>query len=158
MGFSNWLQVNEQGMKRFESFVSIVASFSAIVGVIIALFLLYLTKKDISTTAKNIRAGTIYSIARDGRELNIKLTKKEVGVGAVHNYLHSVWHQKRLGILDERVWSPIENEICAFLRDTPDARSYWDKETRSFFDSDFVAWIEEIQNRPECKPNKGGTP
>lgn len=158
MGFLNWLQVSEQGMKRFESFISVVASFFMIGGVIIALRLLYVTKENIDTTAKNIRAGTIYNIAKDGRELNIKLTKEEVAVGAVYNYLHSVWHQKRLGILDERVWSPIENEICAFLRDTPDAWSYWDKETRSFFDTDFVAYIEEIQNRPECKPKKGGTP
>jgi hypothetical protein len=154
--FNKWLEVKEKQTTRFECFLSIVVSFFTIAGTVIALIMLYLTIGQISSASRNIQANTIYSIAKDGRDLNVKYENKEVGVGAIYNYLHSVWHQKRLGTLDEVMWGPIENEICAFLRDVPESRCYWTDETKGFFDKDFVAYIQAMTDKDACRPKQGG--
>ena len=152
MPLSAWLQQNEDGLRRYNSFFAILASVFTIIGSIIALFLLWTAKQQITITAKSIQASTMYSIAKDGRELRAQLfDEKEVDYGLVYNYLHSCWHQKRLGFLDEATWEPIENEICGFLRTFPDALSYWDEETKKYFHGVFVSYVEQLGKKPECK-------
>jgi len=158
MCFFSWLEQKENGIRRFNNFISIIASFFAVLGVIIAIILLIISINQISIAAKNIRAGTIYSIAKDGRELRKEINKMvkngEFNYGYVFNYVHSVWHQKRLEILDDRMWIPIENEVCLFLRKNPEANYYWNEETRKLFDADFVEYIEKIGEK--CGKEKGG--
>jgi len=153
MCFFNWLKEKEEEIKVFSNFISIVASF-------VAIGLLIITLIQISTAAKTLKANTIYSIAKDGRELrkqiNELIEKKKFNYGYVFNYVHSAWHQKRLGTLDERMWAPIENEICQFLRDNPKANNYWDDDTRKLFDPKFVEYIKKVVERPGCKGIKGG--
>ena len=160
MGFFDWLKEKDDKIKGFSDFISIIASFFSILGIIIAIILLVITINQISTAAKNLKASTIYSIAKDGRELrkqiNELIEKKKFNYGYVFNYVHSAWHQKRLGTLDDRMWTPIENEICQFLRDNPKANSYWNDDTRKLFDPEFVEYLEKVGERPECRGKKGG--
>lgn len=153
MGFFDWLKKNEKEVKVFSDFISIFASFAVI-------FLLAITILQVSKAADNIKANTIYSIAKDGRELrkqiNELIEKKKFNYGYVFNYIHSGWHQKRLCTLDDRMWAPIENEICQFLRDNPKANSYWNDDTKKLFDPEFVEYLKKLGERPECGGKKGG--
>jgi len=155
MGFFKWVIEKENEIKAFNDFISIIASFVAILLLCIAIYQIYIA-------AKNLKANTIYSIAKDGRELRTEITKmvknNDFNYGYVFNYLHSVWHQKRFCTLDDRMWASIENEICQFLRDNPQANSYWNDDTRKLFDSKFVKYIERVGEKPECKDRKGGSP
>ena len=153
MGFFDWLKDKENKIKRFGDFISIIASCAAIL-------LLVITILQISNAAENLKANTIYSIAKDGRELRAQVSKmiksNDFNYGYVFNYVHSVWHQKRLGTLDGRLWMPIENEICLFLRKNPEANSFWNDDTIKLFDPKFVEYIKKVGKRPECKGKKGG--
>ena len=152
MSLSAWLQQHGDGLERYNNFFAIFASVFTIIGTVIAIFLLWAAKEQISLTAKSIQSSTSYSFAKDGRELNEQLfAGNAVKVGVVYNYLHSGWHQKRLGFLDEQLWGPVENEICGFLRTIPEALSYWDKETEKYFHIDFINYIKQVGKRTECK-------
>lgn len=152
MDLSDWLKQHEEILKHYNDFFSILGSIAAVIGIIVALSLLWATKQQISNTANYLHANTLYSIAKDGREIGKALLKgEEVEFSLVYNYLHSSWIQKHLGILDEFTWRPIENEICSFLRDFPDALAYWDEETKKYFHSDFVNYIEQVGKKPECR-------
>ncbi len=58
MGFFHWLKDKENKIKRFGDFISIIASCAAIL-------LLVITILQISNAAENLKANTIYSIAKD---------------------------------------------------------------------------------------------
>jgi hypothetical protein len=153
MGFFNWLKNKEDTIKRFNDIFSIFASSAALI-------LFVITIIQLSDASNNLKANTIYSIAKDGRELSENISKmvknNEFNYGYVFNYVHSVWHQKRLGTLDNRLWMPIENEVCLFLAHNPEANSYWNKDTKKLFDPEFVDFIEKVGEREECKGKKGG--
>ncbi|MBU4501187.1 MAG: hypothetical protein KKA79_01230 [Nanoarchaeota archaeon] len=153
MCFFDWLKDKENTIKRFGDFISIIASCAAIILLVITIF-------QISNAADNLKANTIYNIAKDGRELSAQISEmiksNNVKYGYVFNYVHSVWHQKRLGTLDYRMWTPIENETCLFLAQNPNAISYWNDDTRKLFDPKFVEYIKKVGERPECKTKKGG--
>ena len=68
MGFFDWLKDKENKIKRFGDFISIIASCAAIL-------LLVITILQISNAAENLKANTIYSIAKDGRELRAQVSK-----------------------------------------------------------------------------------
>ena len=162
MTFFEWLVKKTGEIEAFNHFISIIASFFSVLGIIIAIILLIITIKQISTAAKNLKASTIYSIAKDGRELRTEIARmvrnSDFNYGYVFNYIHSVWHQRRLGTLDNRMWTPIENEVCIFLRDNPEADSYWNADTKKLFDGEFVKYVEKASQNQECKDRKGGLP
>jgi hypothetical protein len=153
MCFFDWLNDKADTLKSFGEFISIIASCAAII-------LFVITLLQISNAADNLKANTIYSIAKDGRELSAQISemikKNDIKYGYIFNYMHSVWHQKRLDTLDDRLWTPIENEICLFLANHPKADSYWNDDTKKLFDPKFVEYIKKVGERPDCKSKKGG--
>ena len=149
---SIFLKDHENGLDRYQKFTSVIASIFTIIGVIVAAILLWTTLSQIKTTNKIIRASTIYTLAKDGRELNKQLlSNNDLDMGLAYNYLHSFWIQRRFGILDEETWIPIQNEICGFLKANPEALSYWDDETKKYFNVKFVKYIEDLGKKPECR-------
>ena len=140
----NWFQRNE-------TTISAIASSLTAIGIIVAILALAVTFYQLDTTADNIKASTVYTIGKDGREIAQQFKKKNVGVGYLFNYIHAAWHQKRLGTLDDRLWKPIENEICAFLKHEQTVERYWKGANKMFFDPGFVRYIDRLRNTPECK-------
>jgi len=110
-----------------------------------------ITLSNLSDASKNIRASTLYNIAKDGRSLAKDLSAGTAGPGFVFNYVQSVFYQKELGTLDDELWIPITNEFCDYIKDDPKVKGYWIADKKKLFGSKFVIFADTMMQREDCE-------
>lgn len=140
-------------ISNFTQLTNAIASITAVVA-------LGFTVWSIQQNTATVQAQAIYMIQKDAREIAKefevnpevfrRLTAKNLDeeqltnntVGRLFNYYSSVYHQHRLGTLDDRLWSPFLREIGGFVT-FGRARDFWMKKGKHY-DSGFQTLINGL--------------
>ena len=102
--------------------------------------------KQLALTSNSIRSSTTFQISHEGREIARELSRLAADdsnrPGIVLNFMYSLWHQHRLGIIEDDIWIPYTQELCAFMRRYELTR-YWTAENQKLFAPEFVTFVNE---------------
>ena len=147
----NWLLTNAPLFVVLKDIVTIVAAFIAGVALIVA-------ATQLRTTANSFKSNAIFQISREGRDLartlNAESLKDPKVIGSVFNYLNLVWHQHRLGIIDEDIWRPMTAEMCFFIK-TQNVESYWTADNKQMYSEGFVNFIDNWSKTCQSELERG---
>jgi hypothetical protein len=167
-GFLGWLF--ENWIHLFE----VIGVGAAVWGLFHTAHQLSLTNDQLQQAKEALRANTIFSIQRDGRELigsiaadpklfrfvydldkgvsaddDLRL-KAEIRVGQLINFYSSVYNQFQAGAVDEKFWKTSFGELCQLLKKTF-PRSMWRQIVEQASDRYQKGFLEEGQT---CLPKE----
>lgn len=139
----SWLVHNAPRIAAIKDIVTIFVTPFALLSIVIAI-------SQLAATNNSIKSNTVYQITHEGREISREIAKSrplQNNTGMFFNFIHSVWHQHRLGTIDEDIWKPFTEEVCQLLKER-DVSGYWNETNKRLFSTDFVNFIEE--QRKQC--------
>jgi hypothetical protein len=102
---------------------------------------LNLSNKQFEVASKSIKASTAFQVSQEGREIARMLKDDLKNVGFAYSFVYSAWYQRRLDVLDEDLWKPIEAEVCDFVK-IPEARNFLTVEKKKYYHPEFVEYVE----------------
>jgi hypothetical protein len=149
---TTWLTDNGSWIAAVKDIVTVLAAVIASGALVIAVrqfdvasSQLEITSSQLKTTAASIKSNTIYQLAHEGREISRewpKLRDDSAKAGLILSFMHGAWHQRRLGTVDEEIWVPLTEELCAFMRGF-DVKRYWTPASQKTYSAGFVDFVNE---------------
>lgn len=155
----------EAYLKAHETLVSAGSDIASVVALILTAIALGFTGWQVHGNNRQVKARSIYDIQKDAREVASRffqdpeiaknLLSKEIStmdllfaqVGQFFNFYAAVYQQKRLGVIDDRLWKPFATEIEFFLQ-LPKTQEFWNAKRESEeYDPAFVEIVNEILQR-----------
>lgn len=139
----SWLARHSACIAAVKDLVTILIAPIALVSLFVAIW-------QLRATSNSIKSNTVYQITHEGREIARELAKARPpssNTGLIFNFIHSVWHQHRLGSIDEEIWRPFTEEVCQLLKER-DVTGYWNETNKKLFTPDFVEFIDG--KRKQC--------
>lgn len=134
---------NAPRIAAIKDLVTIIVTPFALVSLLIAI-------GQLAATNNSIKSNTVYQITHEGREISREIAKSrplQNNTGMFFNFIHSVWHQHRLGTIDDDIWKPFTEEVCQLLKER-DVTGYWNEANKKLFSTDFVVFIDV--KRKQC--------
>ena len=151
MVYDSWWVRNSEIISAVSNIGTAVGAIMVAITLFVSFYQLRLAREQFRNAALSLRASTAFLIAQEGR--NIKFLLREnpnSNAGFAFSFAHTAWYQHDIGALDNEIWSPIDAEICAFLKNV-DSEKFFTEERKRMYNSRFVAYIEE--RRIACAVN-----
>lgn len=137
-----WLTANQTWISPLGNICTAISAITAAVGVWIA-------AEQLKSASLSLQASTAFQVSQEGRAVARAYLENPSGnVGFVMSFIHTAWYQNRIGALAGPLWTPIEEETCAFLMNS-DLTNYWTDSRKKQFNADFVTFIDNM--RKKCK-------
>lgn len=138
------LELNQQSVAidNISKLLTTVAGVAIVVTLMVAIEQLRQSTEQLRQNRNHARAQAIYTALKDVRNLS-----DDASMGDRFNLYYALFEQKRLGVWDEQMWGPVEDDIqMTFAHEHigPVATKYW-SEKKNNYTQEFQSCVELIR-------------